>query len=120
MISESASQKEDHYYPIRKGIDAFLRDWAQNEKIEKYAEMCGVSVTYFYRCFKKWSGNSPIEYRNALRLSNAESLLRCTDMQIQDISTAVGFDDPFYFCRIFSQKFGEAPQKYRKRLRQKA
>ena len=117
LIAESASQCGDFYYPIRRGIEAFCREWNLNEKIEKYAQISGVSETYFYRCFRRWSGNSPVEYRNLLRLSNAESMLRCTDMKIGEISETVGFEDPFYFCRIFAQKYGVSPQKYRKCIR---
>ena len=115
-LSESASDCKEYYYPIRRGIEAFFNEWNKNEKIEKYAQLCEVSETYFYRCFKKWSGSSPIEYRNILRLANAESLLRCTDMKIKEIAETVGFDDAFYFCRIFSEKFGLSPKEYRKRI----
>ena len=101
-------------------MEVFCDEWNQNEKIEKYAKMCGISVTYFYRCFRKWSGISPVEYRNRLRLSNAQSLLRCTDMQIKEIADTVGFEDPFYFCRVFSESFGLSPQAYRKQGRQES
>ena len=114
MLSEISKQKQAFYYPIRKGVDAFCSEWNQNEKIEKYANLCGISVTYFYRCFRKWAGMSPIEYRNTLRLSNAERLLICTDMQISQISESIGFEDSFYFCRMFSRHYGLSPQKYRK------
>jgi len=114
LLAESASQCGDYYYPVRRGIEAFCREWNLNEKIEKYAQLSGVSETYFYRCFRRWSGSSPVEYRNLLRLSNAESMLRCTDMKIGEISETVGFEDPFYFCRIFAKKYGTSPQKYRK------
>ncbi len=113
LIITSVSQNDGFYYPIRKGAEAFCDDWNKNEKIEKYAQLSEVSVTYFYRCFRKWSGKSPVEYRNTLRLSNAESLLRCTDMKIQEISEAIGFEDPFYFCRIFSDAYGLSPKHYR-------
>ena len=115
-IAESASSSKDYYYPIRRGIEAFCNEWNKNEKIEKYARLCDVSETYFYRCFKKWSGSTPIEYRNVLRLANAESLLRCTDMKIKEIAETVGFEDAFYFCRVFSDKFGSSPKVYRKRI----
>lgn len=117
-IANATAQDNEFYYPIRKGMEVFCEEWNQNEKIEKYAKLCGISVTYFYRCFRKWAGSSPVEYRNRLRLSNAQSLLRCTDMQIKEISDTVGFEDPFYFCRIFSQSFGMSPQAYRKQARQ--
>ena len=117
LISESTLQCRDFYYPIRKGVEAFCNEWNLNEKIEKYAALSGMSETYFYRCFRKWSGISPIEYRNNLRLSNAESLLRCTDMKINEISLNVGFEDPFYFCKLFSKKYGASPRSYRNNIK---
>ena len=113
VISFGMTEDKEFYYPIKKGVEVFLEEWNKNEKIEKYASLCGVSVTYFYRCFKKWSKSSPVEYRNNLRLSNAESLLRCTDIKIQEISGMIGFDDPFYFCRLFTVAYGVSPKKYR-------
>ncbi len=118
MINSTALQNDDVYYPIRKGVEVFCDEWNQNEKIEKYAHISGVSETYFYRCFRKWSGKTPIEYRNMVRLSNAESLLRSTDMQIQKIAQTVGYDDPFYFSRIFMESYGISPKHYRKQHQQ--
>jgi iron complex transport system substrate-binding protein len=63
--------------------------------------------------FRAWSGQSPIEYRNTLRLSQAEAMLRNTDMQIKEIAETVGFEDSFYFSRVFAQYFGVSPKKYR-------
>lgn len=114
LIDASVSKNDSYYYSIRRGVETFLEEWNKNEKIEKYAQLSGVSVTYFYRCFRKWSGKSPIEYRNMIRLSNAESLLRSTDMKIQKISEAIGFEDPFYFCRLFKEVYGLSPKHYRK------
>lgn len=113
-INASASKGDSYYYSIRKGIETFCKEWSKNEKIEKYAQLSGVSVTYFYRCFRKWFGKSPVEYRNMLRLSNAESLLRGTDVQIQKIAETIGFEDPFYFCRLFKAVYGVSPKHYRK------
>lgn len=115
LIRSSMTQNGDFYYRIREGAKAFCEEWNKNEKIEKYAQMSNVNVTYFYRCFKKWAGSSPIEYRNTLRLSNAESLLRCTDMKIQEISEIIGFKDPYYFCRLFTDTYGLSPKHYRQR-----
>ena len=113
-IRDSASKNHSFYYPIKRGIDALMEEWNQNEKIEKYALLSEVSITYFYRCFRGWSGKSPVEYRNMLRLSNAESLLRNTDAKVQEVSQAVGFDDPFYFCRLFTSVYGISPKAFRK------
>ena len=111
----SAQTRGNGYYAIREGAEALRSEWSRNEKMEKYAALCGVSETYFYRCFREWAGKSPVEYRNALRLSNAASMLRHTDMTVSEIANVVGFEDPFYFSRIFSKQFGCSPKLYRKR-----
>lgn len=109
--------RSDTYYAIRAGAERLREEWHRNEHIEVYAALCGVSNAYFYRCFRAWSGQSPVEYRNALRLSHAEAMLRNTDMQIGEIAEVIGFEDPFYFCRLFTRRFGISPQKYRNGVR---
>ncbi len=109
----AAQAPSNGYYAIREGVDALRTEWNRNEKMEKYAALCGVSETYFYRCFREWAGKSPVAYRNDLRLSNAEAMLRHTDMPIGEIASVVGFEDPFYFSRIFTKRFGLSPKAYR-------
>ena len=117
MLATEHEETSAFYYPIRAGVEALQNEWDRNERMEKYAAMCGVSAAYFYRCFRAWSGQSPVEYRNAMRLSQAQSMLRNTDMRIGEIAGTVGFDDPFYFCRVFSARFGASPKEWRKRQR---
>ncbi len=114
-VVQSVGTDRDAYYPIRNGVEAMKNEWNQNRNIAYYAALCGISPTYFYRCFRRWAGKSPVEYRNMIRLSNAETMLRYTDMKINEISETVGYEDPFYFCRIFSAHFGISPTQYRKK-----
>ena len=109
----AADGESNAYYAIRAGVERLREEWFRNEKIEVYAALCGMSNAYFYRLFRAWSGQSPIEYRNTLRLSQAEAMLRNTDMQIKEIAETVGFEDSFYFSRVFAQYFGVSPKKYR-------
>lgn len=116
-IVSAAEERSALYYPIRTGVEALRAEWNENRKIEEYAAMAGVGPAYFYRCFRRWSGKSPVQYRNDIRLSNAEAMLRHTDIQINEIARTVGFADAFYFCRIFAKAYGTPPQKYRAAFR---
>lgn len=109
-INESAQE----YYPIRRGIDILIVEWNRNERISRYAELCGISESYFHMLFKKWSGLSPVDYRNRLRVAHAKSFLSNTSMSVNEIALSVGFDDQFYFSRVFKSVTGMSPQKYRK------
>lgn len=109
----AACTPDGGYYAIREGVEALRSEWSDNAKMGKYAALCGISETYFYRCFREWAGKSPVEYRNDLRLSHAEAMLRHTDMPISEIAAIVGFEDPFYFSRTFTGRFGSSPKAYR-------
>ena len=119
LLASPERETDREYYPIRAGVEALKNEWNQNKPVAAYAALSGVSETYFYRCFRRFSGKSPIEYRNMLRLSNAEAMLRRTEMRISEIAQTVGFDDPFYFCRLFTRTFGASPRKYRALAKEK-
>ena len=48
----------------------------------------------------------------SVRLQQGKILLQTTDLNISEIAYYVGFTDPAYFSRIFSQEFGAAPSKF--------
>lgn len=50
----------------------------------------------------------------------AEQKLRTTERSIKEISNELGFCDPFYFSRRFTQHYGVPPSVYRKQLNTKA
>lgn len=107
-------RQSENYYPIRHGVLLLCKEWRKNEKIGRYAEECGISERKFYSYFKKWSGKSPVDYRNELRIAAARSRLISTNQTIAQIAFKVGFDDPYYFSRVFKKLTGISPAVYRK------
>ncbi len=116
LAASAEELQEDH--AIRPGCEALRSEWNRNRKIEEYAAMCGMSPACFYRTFRRCMGKSPVEYRNEIRVSNAETMLRHTDIRIGEIARTVGFSDPYYFCRVFAASCGLSPRKYRAAFRQ--
>ena len=49
------------------------------------------------------------------RVSRAAVLLRTTTDSVSAIASAVGFEDPSYFCRVFRTVTGMTPREYRLR-----
>lgn len=58
-------------------------------------------------------GISPKAYQLQLRLDRAKALLALDDMRIEYIASAVGFDDAYYFSRLFRKREGMAPSAFR-------
>ena len=103
-------------YPIRKGVLYIEEHWNENFKIFDAANLCGMCESYFRRLFLEWSGMSPLEYRNTIRLSNAKSMLGEGVYTVKEVAEAVGFDDSFYFARAFKRQTGFSPTEF---MRQK-
>ena len=103
----------DVYNSIKKGVDLLECEWNKNFGIKRYARACVMSETNFYIRFKEWSGVTPVKYRNKIRVSAAKSLLVNSNISIGEISSRIGFDDQYYFSRIFKKMTGVSPRKYR-------
>lgn len=94
---------------IYKGIKYLEDDPKQIKTVKEIAEMCNVSTNYFERLFKQYAGCTPSEYRINKKMERAKLLLSVGEMNVRQISSELGFDDPSYFCRVFKKKFGITP-----------
>lgn len=56
------------------------------------------------------------EYVSQLRIQRAKELLADESMSIQEIAEIVGYNDYFYFTKVFKKIQGISPSKYRKSL----
>ncbi len=80
---------------------------------EQICQLMGMSRNSLYRKTLALTGMSIIPYLRALRLQKAEVLLKSSSMSVADIAYAVGFDNPRYFSRVFSEEKGISPSSFR-------
>ena len=79
------------------------------------AALCSMSEPNLYLLFKKLLGESPVEYKNRLRIERAQQLLLSyPDMSVEQIADASGYESAAYFRRRFKEATGESPRDYRK------
>jgi AraC-like DNA-binding protein len=81
--------------------------------LDDLAHFAGVSKQHLNRTFQNVIGTTPLQYLMHLRLSRAAVLLREGKWTVKAVGEAVGFEDPYYFSRRFSQVFGVSPSQYR-------
>lgn len=77
------------------------------------AELC-MSRASFYNKFKDLTHSTPNDFINTYRLKKAASLLIQNDyMTVSEISDAMGFSSPNYFCRKFKEYFSVTPTQFK-------
>ena len=109
--SGAAWQKEGHDC-AEAAADYIINHFSQPLSVEALAEHLSVSHSSLYRKFMKRYQMSPKRFLLSYRIDRACILLSTTDHSVQEVSNSVGFDDPFYFSRVFKEEKGISPRRY--------
>lgn len=101
---------------LKDAVRYLEEHYAENFKMAFLAEKFNLSESHFRKLFKGFTGLSPVEYRNGLRIEHAKELLSRNTVSVSEVALAVGIEDQFYFSRIFKESEGVSPLRYKKRL----
>jgi AraC-like DNA-binding protein len=77
------------------------------------AEVAHMSLSTYHHSFRKQMSTSPIHFFIRLKMQRACELLDTTDWSVREIARRLGYDDQFYFCRLFKKVIGKTPTDYR-------
>lgn len=102
---------------IENVIKKMHLEYQQDHPVEYYAESCNLSVYQFIRKFKSSMQLSPAKYIEKIRMDKSRELLSDTDLTINEISDITGFNDPFYFSKVFKKNTGMNPLAFRRMKR---
>lgn len=81
--------------------------------LETLSEEVQLSKSYLNSIFKSQTEHSPIDFFIHLKMQEACKLLKSTDLYIYEVSGRLGYDDQYYFSRIFKKMVGMSPKEYR-------
>ena len=80
------------------------------------ARAAGLSPSHFTRLFRLWTGLPPGEYLLRKRVEQACKLLGDPTLSIKEVAARSGFDDPYYFSKVFRRVDGLTPTLFREAL----
>lgn len=103
--------------PERNCVDEII-EYVSNHLQEdislgRLAERHHFSPNYLGQLFYQKTGVYLNAYVTNLRINKASELLLKTDLSIGKIGHLVGIDDPHYFSKLFKNRMGVSPNKYR-------
>lgn len=96
-------------------IQKMNREYGTNYSLEEYADMCQMGKYHFLRVFKSITGDSPIAYRNRIRMEHAKEMLEDTCLPVNEIGQRIGYDSPSCFCDAFKKETGFSPIQFRQK-----
>lgn len=104
------------------GLVAELQQWLEERymianPVEEMTAGSGLTRRTLERRFRKATGHSPIVYVQQMRIREARRLLERTDMPVEEIGIAVGYENTAFFRRVFQRTTRLTPGGYRRKFR---
>lgn len=90
------------------------RHYSENITVKNIAKHCSISETHLFRVFKSSLSASPNDYLSEVRIAAAKKLLCVTEMSINEIAFACGFNSLSYFSDCFKRRCNISPSAFRK------
>ena len=96
-------------------INKIEKEYMTRLTLSDLAELAQVNEKYLCRFFKEYTGQTPIDYINRLRVDRACYEMSVTGMNVTEAAFECGFNELSYFSKMFKKYKGIAPGEYRKR-----
>lgn len=105
----------DGHDGITDAIKYVMEHYKEKITLDTLSSMAFMDKFYFIRQFHSLTGYTPKEYQNELRLNEALSLLKNTDLSVTEIANEVGFSDARGLISLIKSKKGCSPSQLRKK-----
>jgi len=106
-------QEGEYSEYIESAVDFLTSNYNKNLSIDELALRFKTSTSHFRLLFKEYTGTSPRKFITNLRVSVAKKLL-AQGLTVKQTAHSIGYDDIFYFIRIFKSLTGRSPGAWQK------
>lgn len=100
---------------VEASLSYMMQHLDQPMNVTALCAMTGLSESRYFEVFKRVTGRTPVNYLIHARMSRAAELLVGSLLQIKEVAVQVGYDDQFYFSRLFKSVHGSCPSEFRAR-----
>jgi len=118
LTPEILKHKEISHIPVKilNAVSYIQLNLHQNLSVTDLAAMANQHTDYFSRLFQQYTGERPLKYINEKRIERAQYLMLTTRMTFSEIAVQTGFENIFYFSKIFKKVTGMSPGNYKKQI----
>ena len=112
-LTRSSERNDDTFWRIVKHVDDNFFDLKLT--LSSVSDKFGYNEKYLSRRFKEYTGLGFSKYLRGVRINHALFLFEHGVESVRNVSILCGFDDAFYFSRVFKEVTGASPREYLKR-----
>lgn len=111
-IENLSSGVPKSYRKIQELLNYLNTEYANKITSSTIEEQFACNFDYMNRVFKKLTQKTIFTYLNTVRIDHAKELISTTSLKLSQISSNVGFNDEYYFSKVFKKYTGIPPTVY--------
>ena len=115
-VLESSAKANSREQRIARVVDYINSNYNDPITLGMLSERFYISKYYLCHSFNEVTGSSIMDFVTEKRIIEAEKLLRYSDLNITQVSEAVGFNTISYFITLFKKKYQCTPTAFRKKV----
>lgn len=102
------------YENLDRAFDYMAENYKDKDfDYRKMTEASGLSYSYFNTLFTARYKMTPIKYVTKLRIDYAKELLITKRYSVTEVAELCGFENVYYFSRVFKEKVGLSPKNFK-------
>lgn len=113
FVAQASYRNENIENRILKSLYYIHKNLDKPIQIEALAEMCFMTKDHYIRLFKKEMNTTPGKYINQKKIERVQLALLINNKPIKDVAYDFGFDNIFYFNRLFKKLTGTSPGEFK-------
>lgn len=115
MIANVGGNKSGKYsYITNKCIEYIKSSYKKNITLADAAEYVQISKSYLSLLFKQETGINFSNFLTGYRIEKSKKLIKETNYKIYEIAEKIGFDNPYYFSKVFKEITGITCKEYKR------
>lgn len=107
------TRQEDNTTISARAHQYLLEHYKDDVTLSQIADYCHQQEAALCRTYKRETGMTLFQHLQYIRIESACTMLRNTSLSIAEVAYSCGFNTPSTFNRLFQEKIGMTPGKYR-------
>jgi AraC-like DNA-binding protein len=118
MLSSERRKEQPNYYQqiVEKAKYLMESNIYGVINLSNISEQIGISTSRLNEIFKTYTSMTPYQYYIHIKILKAERLLEQPDASVKEVAFKLGFEDQYYFSRLFKNKTGVTPSGWKRML----
>jgi len=114
LTRERRKEQLNYYDKIITGAKTLMESNVYSAiNLPDISEQLGISTSRLNEIFKTYTSMTPYQYFIQIKINKAESLLEQKNISVKEAAFRMGFEDQYYFSRLFKNKTGVSPSDWK-------